>query len=125
MRDIFFKAKRLDNGEWVEGYIFKVWDRTYILWGTTNDIPNMIEVDALTVSEFTGLTDRNGTKIFEGDIVNIYWKNNIICCGDIRYNEQDCRFVIFEDYIFPYGFDKTNDLEVIGNIHDNPELLGE
>ena len=44
MREILFRGKRKDNGEWIEGYLFKTWDKTYILWGTTNDIPNMIEV---------------------------------------------------------------------------------
>ena len=45
--------------------------------------------------------------------------------GDIRYDENRCRFVVAEDFLYPYVFDNTTPFEVIGNIYDNPELLGE
>ena len=44
-----FKAKRIDNGEWVQGYLYGIWEKRYILWGMTNDVPNMIEVDPSTI----------------------------------------------------------------------------
>ena len=44
-----FKAKRLDNGEWVQGYLFGIWEKRYILLGMINDIPNMVEVDRKSV----------------------------------------------------------------------------
>ena len=47
------------KGRWVQGYFFQIWERTYILWGTTNDVPNMIEVLPSTVGQYTGLTDKN------------------------------------------------------------------
>lgn len=68
--DTFFRGKRKDTGEWIEGYFFKIWDRTFILWGMTNNIPNMVEVIPETVSHFTGLVDKyRKKKIFEGDII--------------------------------------------------------
>ena len=59
------------KGRWVQGYFFQIWERTYILWGTTNDVPNMIEVLPSTVGQYTGLTDKFVLrKIFEYDIID-------------------------------------------------------
>jgi uncharacterized phage protein (TIGR01671 family) len=140
MREILFRGKRIDNGEWIEGFFFQIWERTYILWGTTNGAPNMIEVDPLTVGQFTGLTDKNGKKIFEGDIVECVSWNEFFSDGFGKPIEALRRkmevafhngaFRMKESY--PYGIEPTywdlifnGDIEVIGNIHDNPELLKE
>lgn len=64
-----FKAKRKDNGEWVQGYLYGIWEKRYILWGMTNDIPDMIEVDPSTICQCTGLKDKNSKLIWE----MIYW----------------------------------------------------
>lgn len=76
MREYLFRGIRVDNQEWVEGYLFRIWEQAYILWGTTNGIPNMIEVIPETVSEYIGIHDKNGTKIFENDIVRTQERYN-------------------------------------------------
>lgn len=69
MRRILFRGKRTDNKQWTYGYYFHIWDKAYILWGMTNNVPDMIEVDPETVGEYTGLNDSENTLIFEDDIV--------------------------------------------------------
>lgn len=64
MREYKFRGKRIDNGQWVYGYLFKIWDKCYILWGTTNDGPNMTEVDPETIGQYTGLHDKNNVEIY-------------------------------------------------------------
>lgn len=123
MREILFRGKRTDNGTWAYGYLFCIWERTYLCWGTTNDVPNMKEVIPETVGQFTGLTDKNDKKIFEGDIVEcvsggeqaiISWLKYFACFG-LSFDGWCCGF---DDYDF-----SLNDFKVIGNIHDNPEIL--
>ncbi|MEG1529393.1 MAG: YopX family protein [Clostridia bacterium] len=162
MREILFRAKRVDNGEWVEGYyselpipslgcIFKAGSDEYIACEDTSSYiieiitkqhpyfssanPMQVvefekyEVDAETVGEFTGLCDKNGKKVFEGDIISsdnngkfiIKWNNNKakFVCGFVNKSED-----YFGDYYCNLS-DKyiKQTFNVIGNIHDNPELL--
>lgn len=113
MRECIYRGKRKDNGEWTYGYLFCIWERAYILWGMTNDVPNMIEVDPETIGQFTGLIDKNGKKVFEGDIVEIDGKHY-----EVKYMLGQ----FFVGINMPIAY-KRFDCEVIGNIHDNPELL--
>ena len=120
-----FKAKRIDNGEWVQGYLYGIWEKRYILWGMTNDIPDMIEVDPSTICQCTGLKDKNGNLIWENDIVrdeygNFYkafWQNNY-------YQFSFCA----KTGVFPIGAKwnlwsfKSFEIEVIGNVFDNTDL---
>mgnify|MGYP002676416911 CR=1 FL=1 len=82
-----------------------------------------VEVDPDTIGQFTGLTDRNGTKIFEGDVVKFKYFDDWI--GKIEYDSDSALFtVIFADGDDDYfGRVSCGDCEVIGNIYDNPELL--
>ena len=137
-REILFKGKRKDTGEWTEGYFFKIWDRTFLLWGMTNDHPNMIEVIPETVGQFTGLTDKNGNKIFEGNIISATALDTgggeqraVVCFGNfIDENNGDEYIGFFIEFdgikttITQLAMEECkNRIEVIGNIHDNPELL--
>lgn len=120
IRTIIFRGKRIDNGEWAEGYFFKIWDRVFLLWGMTVDSPNMVEVIPETVGQYTGLNDKNGKKIFEGDIMQlcsacypclVYWDGK-----GWAWKQNGKRREI----------DLTHEkMDTIGNIYDNPELLGE
>ena len=125
-----YKAKRLDNGEWVQGYLFGIWEKRYILWGMTNDIPNMIEVDPSTICQCTGLEDKNGKLIWENDICRraLLPTKRIKTNFKIAYVPYKCclsaidldggNITFLSDYI-----NNKYKVEVIGNIFDNKELL--
>ena len=126
MREIIFRGKRIDNGEWVEGFVYCFYNFTkrvtQILRDRTNGIPDAVEVILETVGQFTGLTDSNGDKIFEGDIVECAREDESLM---VMWCEDTARFILsastfccdFDNY---WGYE----MEVIGNIHDNPELFG-
>lgn len=120
MREILFKGKRVDNGEWTEGYLFKSWNKVFLLWGMTGDSPNMEEVIPETVGQYTGLCDKNGKKIFEGDILLKGFEKVLV-----KWNANQCRWGIYSNNYEICGFNESTQgyFEVIGNIYDNPELL--
>ena len=133
MRDILFRGKRTDNGEWVYGYYTKA---RYFLNKKEMHIIFEPDVEAFphceftgyeevlpeTVGQYTGLTDKNGVRIFEGDIVT-GWFNHEKIVGYIFYG-GNAQFFIRRDGIYGIGLDNSDCwLEVIGNIHDNPEIL--
>ena len=118
-----YKAKRLDNGEWVQGYLFGIWEKRYILWGMTNDIPNMIEVDPTTICQCTGVKDKNGKLI---------WENDIILCkvgtAKVIWNRSEWRIEwlkndLWRKDLYYWAVEDIQRTVVIGNIFDNKELL--
>lgn len=112
MREILFRGKRIDNGKWVQGSLFTRVNTAYIfpLPITTSKA----EVDPETVGQFTGIT-ANGTKIFEGDIIE--W-------DELEWGEKHRELVEWNYNLFAIRKDDWGEwCEVIGNIHDNPELL--
>ena len=123
MRKIKFRGKQPDNGEWIYGYyIGDCGDGMHEICTETDGI--MLDVDPETVGELTGLLDKNGKEIYEGDVIKMTWYNSYgtqkECIGEVKYDQTDCRFIIgARKWLRAYG----SHLEVIGNIHDNQELL--
>ena len=137
MREIIFRGNRKDNGESIFGYYFQKQnpfsaDGFPITHYISDCPPFGAEVDPETVGQFTGLTDKNGKKIFEGDIVTQNWYDHDEpsddSFGEVVFCEYDCSFSVMDiqkDGIVPLGRCHAYhwEAEVIGNIHDNPELL--
>lgn len=122
MREILFRGKRTIDGEWCEGNLFidEKGDKHEILLGYTN-YRIAWEVIPETVGQYTGLTDKNGTKIFKGDIVRKV-VNGEVLIGVVEYS--DAAFgVRFADRSGQFLCFFVDGCEVIGNICDNPELI--
>lgn len=121
MREIIFRGKRTDNGKWIEGDVCRWLDATYALANNVDSYARTsFEVIPETVGQYTGLTDKNGTKIFEGDICKhrSNYSDNIVISTVVYENGHFLALVDKHS-----GFELSEKLEVIGNIHDNPELL--
>lgn len=120
MREIIFRGKRIDNGEWVEGYYYKTREGNTRIHSPHTVFKQHFTVLLETVGQYTGLEDKNGKKIFEGDIVTHF--SNYLAK---RINKA----VMFEDGSFMSGeaflidWVECGGVNVIGSIHDNPELL--
>jgi uncharacterized phage protein (TIGR01671 family) len=120
MREILFRGKRKDNGEWIEGdsLIHSMYKKGDVCIGVVEGLA-IHSVIPSTIGQFTGLTDKNGKKIFEGDIVK--YSNGY---GHIAWAELHGAFMCVEENgEYWEWFSNMYDIEVIGNIHDNPELL--
>ena len=132
-REILFRGKRIDNGKMVEGSYCPKKAGNYEGDRFVEEIQHLIivnmngggyqyaEVDPETVCQYTGLTDKNGRKIFEGDIVkdsscDLYTVNWSDENGMYEVRQYDCSMENFETFF-------ACDCEVIGNIFDNPELM--
>ena len=119
MREILYRGKRKDNGEWVYGYYCKCgWtgkEKDVIIPSHASALYG-IDVIPETVGQYTGLKDKNGTKIFEGDILECQiWFE----CGCYPHSETSYREVTMPD-IYIVNIDQN--IEVVGNKFDNPEL---
>ncbi len=158
MCEILFRGKRVDNGEWIEGSLISGAfttlgrDIKYILCPDKADYDcfedfseenGIFEVITETVGQYTSFTDKNGTKIFEGDIVRYEYIEGYVLRSVVKFGEYeqdgsgseyppikcigfcvvDCLDNCF-DYMKTQNVLQTaSECEVIGNIHENPELL--
>lgn len=118
MREILFRGKEIDTGKWLYGSLCHYLDDNSYYINFTDDNGDDIGcmVDSETVGQYTGLCDKNGTKIFEGDIVQFE-------DGEIAYIEyEDSAFIFANSPVCPcyLGESSGEGLEVIGNIFDNP-----
>lgn len=142
MREILFRGKRIQGGDWVEGYFFKsdinkraresgkatlIFTPHCDTFITVPECHNSFMVVSDTVGQYTGLKDKNGKRIFEGDILRSCYDNLYPDDGSIEvvkwllngWHIQQGEYppdAMDGDGVMPYS-------EVIGNIHDNPELL--
>ena len=146
MREILFRGKRCDNGEWVQGFYVRAdhhWHKNGIhkdwiaLGASANGgwfaLHNKYAVKAETAGQFTGLTDKNGKKIFEGDIVRVLGNQQVEDWKNVDYVALiaflDGGFCAIDGTVEEHGFRRYAlarmdfSLEIIGNQFDNPELL--
>ena len=121
-----YRGKRICNGKWMEGYLLRLADGTCLICQAGYRI-NRYKVDPNSVGECTSLRDENGKLIFEGDILRLgghdlpHWMKKGQKC-EVEYNAGG--FVPLSDYDSDCGdYVVAGDCEIIGNIHDNPELL--
>ena len=136
-REILFRGKRVDNGEWIEGYFLPGNERKslhpciFVYLPETQSF-ECFDIDIDTLGEYTGVKDKNGTRIFEGDIIKITGFHTTAIAA-VKYGSPSEKSTswgwYFDDndghtyFLMSKAFCKDYNAIIIGNIHDNPELL--
>ncbi|CUK78281.1 TPA_asm: hypothetical protein GYV25_13050 [Listeria monocytogenes] len=129
MREIEFRGKRIDNGEWVYGNLMQFEDSATFIFADERKgastltyahfiINNMHAIDEKTLGQYTGLKDKNGKKIFEGDIG---WDEHNECYGIVKF--EDAKFLYLWENIAEDLWEVADGIEICGNIHENLDLL--
>lgn len=141
MREILFRAKRIDNGEWVSGYyVYDYAHNAHFIFKNQLVCPNCIndrridysvcdyEIDPDTLCRYTGKSDEDGKKIFEGDIVGFidlystesgYSESS--CLGEVIWSKEECCFHV-TNRLSAESWEVLDGCKVVGNVFDNPEL---
>lgn len=140
MREILFRGKAIhrdegchrteyQNGEWVYGLVTKLYDEQFknlpAEMTNTNGISG-IEIDYKTIGQYTNMLDKNGKKIFEGDIIDFFGRSDGDGYGVVKYDAYETEFGFEYDNIYRSlgtNFYPEN-IEVVGNVYDNPKLVG-
>lgn len=140
MREILFRGKAINrnegchrteyqNCEWVYGLVTRLYDEQFknlpAEMTNTNGISG-IEIDYKTIGQYTNMLDKNGRKIFEGDIIDFLYRSDNDDYGIVQYDVDETEFGFVYNSIFEElgRYYRPKDIEVIGNIYDNPELVG-
>ena len=130
MREILFRGKYVCDGDWIYGYYVGPAgsDTSHEICDISDGVGARLDVDPETVGQYTGLKDKNGQRIFEGDICRNTRTNEIV---SVKWHGTMAGYVWSKrkenSHLFDFGelFRAYDKYEVIGNIHDNPELLKE
>jgi len=123
-REIKFRGKRIDTGEWVYGSLLQWENGQTVIWVSNPMDSNVLmkyAVDPDTVGQYTGLKDRNGKEIYEGDTVGYRFTDSSSVIGKVVWWGARCGFYIRtreNDY-----YELTEHCQVIDTFSDNPELL--
>lgn len=128
MRKILFRGKALDGIKWVKGDIIRAFGLIYVYLDDGIEDANLYEVDPKTVEQYSGVDDKNGVQIFEGDLVSGLFRHGQEIVGICAFGGGAfgilCKYGDSERFT---PFTSTCNIEwtVVGNFHDNPELIGE
>lgn len=138
MLDVLFRGERVDNGAWVEGFYCHFKDvgkgrethRIYDRFSETDCddfYPDWYEVEPESVGQYTGRDDEKGVRIFEGHIISFKRTNALGWTtsrrGVVKYDEESTMFYVLANTGDAWGWYEISDVQVIGNIFDNPELM--
>ena len=131
MRDIKFRGKSIDSNKWVYGSLMiDKWDNSYVIYPINDKVEDLVgePVDCDSIGQYTGITNKNGKEIYEGDIVKYVdnmCKVEFVAC--VKYDAPSFEFWDTDDMYCGIELCESikgeDEIEVIGNIYDNPELL--
>lgn len=131
MREILFRGKRVDNGEWIYGVpVFNSKAAVMVCGGMqvpTKDgsfafEASVVPIDVTTICQYVGLNDKYGQNIFEGDVVYFGFPN-FFRLSVIKWDEEGSRFIAFTDEFHTMPISKEWEYLLVGNVYDSPTIM--